>query len=248
MWDFGLFRVGLSGWMIRMSRSPASHSPKPMVVGTIHSPGALKKAIRLSPQDVDLLELRVDAFAAKPETLLRAIPNLPAPLLLTVRHPREGGAAPLTTNQRRALFRQFLPLVQWMDVEVRSTSILAEEIAYGVGMGVRLVVSDHHFRALPLNSRLTEREALARKAGCEVFKLAATLRTAGELERLFGFLNRHSKRGLAVMGMGAFGQVSRLLFGRCGSLLNYGYLDEPQVPGQWEAVTLKRRLMELFGA
>jgi hypothetical protein len=28
-------------------------------------------------------------------------------------------------------------------------------------------------------------------------------------------------------------------------VLNYGYLDEPQVPGQWEATLLKKRVGEL---
>ncbi|MEI7773411.1 MAG: type I 3-dehydroquinate dehydratase, partial [Verrucomicrobiota bacterium] len=69
-----------------------------------------------------------------------------------------------------------------------------------------------------------------------------------ELERLLSFLNwgeRQSAGGLSVMGMGAYGQISRLVLGRCGSVLNYGYLDRPQVPGQWPAELLKQRLLEL---
>jgi 3-dehydroquinate dehydratase-1 len=232
-----------------MSRAAfTTRSQTALVVGTIHSPGALKKALALKPTDVDLLELRVDAFADCPEKLLRAIPGLPVPLLLTVRHPKEGGAAQLSTVQRRHLLRQFLPLVQWVDVEVRSVELLKEEIAHATAMGVRLIVSDHHFRSLPSQERLAEREALARGAGAELFKLAATVRTPLELERLFAFLNRGKAGSLSVMGMGELGQVSRLLFGRCGSVLNYGYLDQPQVPGQWEASLLKRRLQELFEA
>jgi len=33
-----------------------------------------------------------------------------------------------------------------------------------------------------------------------------------------------------------------------GSALNYGYLDEPNAPGQWEATLLKQRLAELSQA
>jgi 3-dehydroquinate dehydratase-1 len=78
--------------------------------------------------------------------------------------------------------------------------------------------------------------------------VAATARTPQELERLFAFFNRQQRRRpgvLSVMGMGEFGQLSRLLFGTCGSVLNYGYLDQAQVPGQWPAELLKRRLAEL---
>jgi 3-dehydroquinate dehydratase-1 len=49
------------------------------------------------------------------------------------------------------------------------------------------------------------------------------------------------------MGMGALGKVSRLLFARAGSVLNYGYLDQPNASGQWEATLLKERLKELQG-
>ncbi len=45
--------------------------------------------------------------------------------------------------------------------------------------------------------------------------------------------------------MGPLGKVSRLLFAAAGSVLNYGYLDRPQVAGQWEATVLKQRLREL---
>jgi 3-dehydroquinate dehydratase-1 len=231
-----------------MSRVAASRLGSPLVVGTIHSPGALKKALKLKRGDVDVLELRVDAFVDAPEKLLRAVPGLAAPLLLTVRHPKEGGMAQYGLTERRHLVRQFLPLVQWVDVEVRSLDLLEAEIAHAVSMGVRLVVSHHEFKTTPSLDQMEAKAALAKKAGAEVFKLAATVKTPVELERLFGFLNRGKIGTRAVMGMGELGQVSRLLFGRCGSVLNYGYLDQPQVPGQWEACLLKQRLAELFGA
>ena len=47
------------------------------------------------------------------------------------------------------------------------------------------------------------------------------------------------------MGMGPLGKVSRLLFAQLGSVLNYGFLHEAQVSGQWEATLLKQRLSEL---
>ena len=176
---------------------------------------------------------------------MRSTADLPAPLLLTVRHPREGGVANLNIKQRRDLFRQFLPLVEWMDVEVRSLKMLGEEIALGKSLGVKLVVSDHHFSGLPTLDRLRRRSEEAWEAGADVFKLAAELRGPVELERLLGFLNRGPSGRLSVMGMGELGQISRLLFGCCGSVLNYGYLDRAQLRGQWEAVSLKKRLMEL---
>jgi 3-dehydroquinate dehydratase-1 len=49
------------------------------------------------------------------------------------------------------------------------------------------------------------------------------------------------------MGMQKLGKVSRLTLAVAGSRLNYGYLGEPQVSGQWPARLLKQRLAELAG-
>jgi 3-dehydroquinate dehydratase-1 len=48
----------------------------------------------------------------------------------------------------------------------------------------------------------------------------------------------------AVMGMGTLGKASRILLAGCGSVLNYGYLDCPNAPGQLEATALARQLRE----
>lgn len=229
-------------------------SPSPLVVGTVHSPGALACALKLQAGKVDLLELRVDAFASDTDSLLRAASKLSArfPLLATVRHPAEGGIAPLDVRVRRRLFRQFLPLVQWADFEIRSLEALEEEIAIASERQVRLVFSDHHFGRTPSVAFLQRRFDLAREFWRPAaFKVAALTRSPEDLERLLSFFNWGNLREpgfLSVMGMGKYGQLSRLLFGGCGSVLNYGYLDRAQVPGQWQAEVLKARLLELRAA
>jgi 3-dehydroquinate dehydratase-1 len=50
---------------------------------------------------------------------------------------------------------------------------------------------------------------------------------------------------LAVMAMGRFGKVSRLLFAQAGSVLNYGYLATANAPGQWPAARLRELFAEL---
>jgi 3-dehydroquinate dehydratase-1 len=228
-------------------------NPSPLVVGTIHSPGALRCALKLRVGQLDLLELRVDAFADAPEKLHAAASGLKLPLLVTVRHPREGGVAKWTLADRRRLYRQFLPIARWMDVEVRSLTGLREEIAFASEAGVRVIISDHHFKRTPPLETLKQRFNMAlqcRPTGPElpVVKVAASANSLRELETLVSFFQWAQKRApgrVALMGMGRFGQVSRLLFGGCGSVLNYGYLDKPQVPGQWPALLLKERLAEL---
>jgi 3-dehydroquinate dehydratase-1 len=141
--------------------------------------------------------------------------------------------------------RQFLPIVSWIDLEVRSLGRFLDLISEARPRGVRVIASDHHFSKTPSEVFLRERVRKARVAEPDVFKLATAAGKVSDLQRLMGFLAEGRPGTRAVMGMGPLGQVSRLVLGRCGSVLNYGYLDTPQVPGQWEAVLLKKRLSEL---
>ncbi len=219
------------------------------VVGTIYSQKSLDAALRLARGEVDFLEIRVDEFASKAARLEKALGGLQAPLILTVRHPKEGGAGELGTARRRELFELFLPYAALIDVELRSAVALRDVLAIARARGVKVILSHHDFRRTPPLEMLNELRAKAAELGATVFKLAAVARTPAEEARLLGFLAepRASRTGLklAVMGMGRYGKVSRLALGASGSVLNYGYLAEPQVSGQWPAVLLKERLREL---
>jgi 3-dehydroquinate dehydratase-1 len=145
----------------------------------------------------------------------------------------------LSKEARRAFFQEFLPFAAIVDVELRSVAVMREVISAAKKRGIAVVVSDHHFQSLPTLAKLRERSRKAFAAGADVFKLAALAGTAGSVARLIDFLSAEPGRPLAVMGMGKFGQVSRLVLACAGSILNYGYLDKPNAPGQWEARELK---------
>ena len=127
---------------------------------------------------------------------------------------------------------------------------LASVIRDARDRGVGVILSHHDFRATPSLARLMELARRARQAGCTVFKVATVAQTPRDLTVLLRFLTETKgfaagTIGLAVMGMGPLGKISRLTLGRAGSVLNYGYLDKLQVPGQWPAGVLKERLAEL---
>ena len=78
-------------------------------------------------------------------------------------------------------------------------------------------------------------------------KVAARVQTAGDLATFLEFLSTEHRLPLALMGMGTFGRVSRLVLAAAGSVLNYGFLGEtPQVSGQWPAALLRERIDELL--
>lgn len=221
------------------------------VVGTIHSPGALKAALRLPHGAVDYLELRVDSFINESgeggEVLKKAVAKLPAPLIVTVRDPREGAVNALPWAKRQRLYREYLGAAALIDVELRNAARADRLMAEAQEAGVGVILSHHDFKAMPSLERLITLKRRAQEAGGDVFKVAATTKTPLSLAILIQLMaERQSKEiALAAMGMGVFGKTSRLVLGRMGSVLNYGFLDKLQVSGQWPAAELKRLLGEL---
>lgn len=218
---------------------------KAHVIGTVHSPGSLRAALKIRPGEVDFLEIRVDHFAADVAPLLRALPRLRVPLIVTVRHPAEGGMNDLGFARRRDLYARFLPHAAFIDVELRSFAKLSSTVAAARCAGVKVIASSHHFHSTPTPARLQRTIRQARAAGADLCKLAALAQTPSALAALLAPLARPQPLPLSVMAMGRFGKISRLLFAQAGSVLNYGYLDHPNANGQWEARLLKRRLAEL---
>lgn len=215
------------------------------VVATVHTQAGLRLAEKLAKRDVDLLELRVDALAGGLAGVRRLLEKAKLPVLLTVRHPAEGGIGNLSVVRRRELFREFLPSAALVDVELRSLAAMREAVSLAKERGIRVVVSDHHFRRTPTLAEMRARRGRAFAAGADIFKLACLADGAGAVARLLDFAAEEKAGPVAVMGMGKFGQVSRLVLACAGSVLNYGYLDRPNAPGQWEARELKGLLQRL---
>jgi 3-dehydroquinate dehydratase I len=228
----------------------SSPLPKPSsVVGTIHSSASLKAARRLKAGDVDFLEVRVDHFVDDLPDLLGAARKLAAPLIITVRHPREGGAAPITSAERADLYRMFFPFAALIDVELRSAAALASVLREAKESGIARILSWHDFKKTPPLSELKSRWEKAREFAPEIIKFATRTRTAMDFARLMELQATAPRRpALSLMGMREFGKISRLALAQAGSVLNYGYLGELQVPGQWSARTLKERLREITEA
>ncbi len=205
------------------------------------------------PGAPDVLELRVDAFAQNPARLDALAAAAARPLIVTVRHPAEGGLdAALDAPARRRLYERFLPVAAWVDLEVRSLRALAAVAAQARASGGKLIASFHDFQGTPGVRRLRALADRAAATGADVCKIATTTRTPGDLARLLDLLESHGGRDglplLAVMGMGPLGKASRLTLAAAGSVLNYGHLgDGAQVPGQWPAARLRERIDEMLG-
>lgn len=209
---------------------------KPPVVGIVDSPEALSAALKLPDGAVDYLEWRADGLPSGLQ-----IPPVGVPWILTARHPLEGGSRKLSAPQRREIFAGLLSAADTVDIELRSFASLAGIIDSVRSRNIRVIASFHDFKKTPAAGKLRDLVARAGDEGADVFKLATRTEAPADICRLLD-LFQTSPLPLAVMGMGGLGFGSRILFAQCGSVLNYGWLHRPNVPGQWSALELKRIL------
>src|SRR5688572_9093080 len=135
-------------------------SAKSKIAGVICSRGDFDRAIRMRTPP-DLFELRLDALGSTLGFIRRHIGELGAGIIITARHPREGGANQLSLRKRRDLLLSFLPQAAWIDIEVRSASAMAAVFPAARENGVRIILSFHDLRGTPSPTRLDE---LARQA------------------------------------------------------------------------------------
>jgi 3-dehydroquinate dehydratase-1 len=209
-----------------------TNSPKPQIVGVILSPADFERAFSLRTPP-DLFELRLDGLAKNIGALEAAIGRLPAPFIVTARHPLEGGTNDLPSPERRELLLEFLPRAAYVDIELRSAARLAAVLRAADAKGVRTIISFHDFRTTPSGPRLDKIASAARSLGAHLVKVATRTDTRTQLERLLDFFDR--QRGapkIVAMGIGKLGRASRLELARRGCVLNYAHLGRARVAGQ----------------
>ncbi len=212
------------------------------IVAVVASETDLHRALRLRCLP-DLFELRLDALCDISELVLAAVPKLRAPLIVTARHPLEGGLNQLPAAKRRSLLSKFLPLAAFVDVELRSAAQLEPVLEAARDLQVGRILSLHDLRDTPELERLERLAATAQKMGADIFKLATRTHTDREATRLLDFF-RSAKElmPLSVMSIGRGSRELRLTVARDGSALNYTHLGNPQAEGQWSLRALRHAL------
>ena len=217
------------------TRSSTKDGRRPRVVGVIMSQTDLDLAIRMRERP-DLFELRLDHLVRPPsvaaatcgateivDELQEKVSRLRAPLIVTARHPQEGGANKLNLRQRRDLLSRFLPHARYIDIELRSAAGLHSLSKLARKKNVRRIISFHDLKTTPDLRGLQVKARRAKSLGADVFKVATRTDTPAQLARLLDFITKKD-RDLAVsaMGIGKLGAISRVLLAYRGSALVYG--------------------------
>ena len=215
----------------------------PLIVGCVASEVLLRRCARRAPADCDWIEVRLDLTGlcggAWPE-LCAAAAKRGRPVLLTVRSAREGGRWRGREAERTALLLRGLDAAAAVDVEIAAPAFgLVAEAARQ--RGVAVVGSFHDFRAVPDAARLATVEARGRALGADVVKIAARVRSAADLARLFA-LPAQATGPICVLGMGPKGTLARVALPAAGSCLAYGALEVATAPGQLRCRDLAKEL------
>jgi 3-dehydroquinate dehydratase-1 len=235
---------------------------RPQLVAVISSADDLDAAVALK-QLPDLFELRLDCFLPITNRLEKKVSRLRAPLIITARDPREGGANKLSFAVRRDLLIRFLPRARYIDIELRLAGEFKSLLADAKKRKVARVLSYHNFKSTPSVRSLFAKAKRAKAAGADIFKVATRTDTHAALARLVDFMTSCSRKlqsrseracragtkrrrvghiPVAVMGIGKFGAISRLLLARCDSALNYAAITRPNVQGQLSIDVLRSAL------
>jgi 3-dehydroquinate dehydratase I len=214
------------------ARSLVTSCRRPRIVAVITSLAELDFAIRMG-KPPDFFELRLDRLVRSIDRLDNKISKLRAPLIITARHPMEGGANRLSLLQRHNLLARFLSRARYIDVELRSAPLLRSLLRLARKQNTRRIISVHHLKSTPSPDRLRTQARAAKTYGADIFKLATRTDTPAQLARLIDFVAaKNVDVAVSAMGIGKLGAASRVLLACCGSALVYVALGRSDIEGQ----------------
>ena len=219
---------------------------KPSIIAVIGAIRDFEEITAMSSRPFDLCELRFDKLFRFSDDLPSLVRALPFTKIATVRDPLEGGAHSIPESTRLVLFEQWLPVCNYIDVELRNLSRFSGLVQEAESTGKEVIVSFHDFAKTPALEELQEMFDRSGRLPNRIFKVATTVSQWADVEILIQLIHENPEFRVAAMGMGPLGKLSRLVLGRLGSFLAYGSVGAAVVPGQWPVAQLNDLLSEVW--
>ncbi|PIQ87623.1 MAG: type I 3-dehydroquinate dehydratase [Candidatus Omnitrophica bacterium CG11_big_fil_rev_8_21_14_0_20_43_6] len=184
---------------------------------------------------VDIFEIRVDEFKKIDpiyvKSVVKARRKIGVPLILTVRSKEEGGQRDISNELKLNIFKECIPLVNAVDIELRSP-ILSEVVKIAKKNKKVVIVSWHNFTMTPNDKMLKGILDKAKRSGASLVKIAVKANKAEDLNRLMRFTIENKSKNIITISLGEIGSISRLTFPGFGSLITYAYINRPSGLGQ----------------
>ena len=155
------------------------------------------------------------------------------PVLFTSRSTAQGGKDDRAPRELHRLFSDAVRVFQGIDIELAmGDEAVTQSLALAREAGCTAVVSWHDHSGVFDRNRLEETLARCVEFGADAVKIAVQTDEAGKLGEVVGFLAAHANENLAVLGMGRYGALSRVLLPHLGSLFTFASIGEETAKGQ----------------
>ena len=224
------------------------HAPTVIASFTDRTPLATLRAA--AEKGLDLAEARVDLFRERDsKKIVRFVREVATvvPVLATLRATSEGGKWGGDDGERLTLYRELLPQVAAIDIELGAT-IRAATVQVARRHRRSVVLSHHDFDRTPPDAELDRVIGQSRAAGADVTKIATLVKSEEDVARLAALFARHAEAPLVVIGMGEIGMKTRIFFPALGSLFTFASLDRATAPGQLKLAETLRDLKQYYPA
>lgn len=201
-----------------------------------HTLAGCQEQVEKNREYIDICELRVDLLDPEEQQKAYLFPSLvDIPVILTLRRVQDGGKCTLGEKARRTLLLDCLQGdFAYVDIECDVKKNDVE--TYARAHGVRIIRSLHDFEGIP-DQIFSKIQKLAEKG--DIAKVAVTPHNISDVLTIFRISEEVTGVDKIVIGMGAWGLCTRILYKRLGSYLTFASDDEI-APGQISAKALKK--------
>lgn len=185
-----------------------------------------------------LVELRLDFFKdLNLDQLKKLRQEFPIPMIFTFRPVSQGGAFEGSEEERLEQIKKLSTLKpEYIDLEYNVPSSFAKNLK-AENPETKVIVSFHDFEKMPPLTPVLEK---LKKLDADLYKIAVMIHSSAEALSLLSFM-KENQPNVVVMGMGPYGEITRILSPIFGGRFVYASLNQglSTAPGQ---LTVKQLL------
>lgn len=179
----------------------------------------------------EMMELRLDYLIDLDfVSLAKLLKTIDKPVIFTLRTLAEGGNFKGTHEQYLNILNKLIPLEpHYLDVETHVTPQEMHELR-SVHPQTKILLSFHDFKKMPNLDQVYQE---MQKTPADLYKIAILLNSSVDTLDLLDYMKEHSPK-LVAMGIGKFGEVTRILSPVFGGAFVFSSLNTQglTVPGQ----------------
>lgn len=199
---------------------------------------------KLSNEDVDYLELRLDSIgditSDKAEDIIKSIKEITQiPIILTNRTNKEGGFFEKSEGERIKILADNAHLVEITDIELNTDKELRQMV---IDNANKTIISYHNFQKTPSQEYLQEIIDKSFQIG-DIPKIAVK---PNEMEDTYTILQLLiQNKGIIAISMDKLGTYTRVIGPVLGAPVTYAAINNESAPGQLDIKTTSEMIKKI---